>query len=183
VFNHLYSLGLYAMKLLQTIHNIDLQTFHWCLRRKYWEPSIKIYRLVSASADGHLYLLINAMFIIFEHWLALQVFVLGLFIERFSYFILKNKLRRSRPQQTIPGFFSVIEANDQFSFPSGHTSAAFLATGLLATFFPLALIPLLIWAINVGISRIILGVHFPSDCLAGAALGFSISQYSLYLLA
>jgi undecaprenyl-diphosphatase len=170
------------MKLLQTIHSLDLQTFHWCLKRKYRRPTVKLYRLISGTADGHLYLLINSIFVIFEQWLALKSFTIGLFIERSLYFILKNKLKRNRPQQAIPGFYSVIQASDQFSFPSGHTSAAFLATGLLAHLYPPVLIPMLIWAINVGISRVMLGVHFPSDCLAGAALGFSISQYSLYLL-
>jgi undecaprenyl-diphosphatase len=170
------------MKLLQTIHSIDLQTFHWCLQRRYWKQTVRLYRYISSSADGHLYLLINSIFIIFDQWLAVKAFALGLFIERSLYFILKNRLKRNRPQQAIPGFHSVIQASDQFSFPSGHTSAAFLTTGLLAHFYPLMLIPLLVWAINVGISRVMLGVHFPSDCLAGAALGFGISQYSLYLI-
>jgi undecaprenyl-diphosphatase len=171
------------MKFLQTIHGIDLRTFHWCLQCKYRKPIIGLYRWVSSSADGHLYLLINLLCVMLEQWLAIKVFVLGFFIERSSYFVLKNRLKRNRPQQAIPGFSSVIQASDQFSFPSGHTSAAFLTTGVLAYFYPLFLIPVLIWAINVGISRIILGVHFPSDTIAGAVLGFGISQYSLYLLA
>jgi undecaprenyl-diphosphatase len=171
------------MKLLQTIHSIDLRTFKWCLQRKYWKLIIRLYRWISSSADGHLYLLINALFVVFEQWLALKVFALSFCIERSLYFFLKNKLKRNRPQQAIPGYQSVIQASDQFSFPSGHTSAAFLTMGLLTYLYPVLLIPLLLWAINVGISRVMLGVHFPSDTIAGALLGFTISQYSLYLLA
>jgi undecaprenyl-diphosphatase len=55
-----------------------------------------------------------------------QVLLLALAQERALYFCLKNTLKRRRPQNAIPGFHALIAPSDEFSFPWGHTSAAFL---------------------------------------------------------
>jgi undecaprenyl-diphosphatase len=138
-------------------------------------------RWISRSADGYLYIFSAIMFALFQRWDIVKILAVGFACERILYFLLKNLLKRNRPQQSIPGFTSVIQPSDQFSFPSGHTSAAFLMMGLLSAFFPAVIIPLLIWATWVGISRVMLGVHFPTDTVAGALLGYSISQFSLHL--
>ncbi len=169
------------MKILYAIHSIDLRTFNWFLERKYRASFVQMSRLVSRSADGPLYLIISCFLVVLNNWLLIKVLFIGFTIERISYFILKNKLKRNRPQQTIPGFISVIQPSDQFSFPSGHTSAAFLVMGLVMTFYPALTIALLLWAFSVGLSRVVLGVHFPTDSVAGALLGYSISQLCLTL--
>jgi undecaprenyl-diphosphatase len=110
-------------------------------------------------------------------------------LERPLYFILKNGLKRSRPAQIIPGFNSIIIPSDHFSFPSGHTSGAFIfATAITLSLadasstFGINAETLLIstlysWAVMVGVSRVMLGVHFPGDTLAGATLGTSITIF------
>lgn len=170
------------MKLLNAIHSLDLWTFDWCLKRKHREGIVTMSRWVSRSADGYLYLLAGIIFILAQQWAITKALATGFVIERISYFILKNKLKRNRPQQAIPGFQSVIQPADQFSFPSGHTSAAFLMMGIISAFFPVLLWALLVWAVWVGVSRVMLGVHFPTDIVAGALLGFGISQLSLALI-
>ena len=105
----------------------------------------------------------------------------ALILERGLYFSLKNSLKRRRPQEAVPGFRSLITASDQFSFPSGHSSCAFLlATSLVLVYgAPVAIIYL--WAGAVALSRILLGVHFPGDTLAGALMGTSIALLSAEL--
>ena len=71
---------------------------------------------------------------------------------------------------------------DQFSFPSGHTITAFAVTVSLAMFYPGAAIPLLFCSISVAASRIMLGMHFLSDVLAGAAIGSSLALGSVWLI-
>lgn len=167
------------MRLLQSIHYFDLLAFGWCLRRKHRKMFIALSRLISKTADGPLYVLSAVIMATYNYWHIVIVLAVGFSIERLIYFIAKQYFRRNRPPQVIPGFQSVIQPSDQFSFPSGHTSAAFLITGLLCTFFPPLCWGLYPWAIAVGTARVMLGVHFPSDILAGALLGHLLSLAAL----
>jgi undecaprenyl-diphosphatase len=109
----------------------------------------------------------------------LAAILLAFLIERPIYFVLKNSLKRNRPEASIKNFHSVITPSDQFSFPSGHTSAAFMMATLLGFYFPSLSILLYGWAALVGCSRVVLGVHFPTDILVGALLGISVAFFSL----
>jgi len=111
--------------------------------------------------------------------LLLQTVLLSFLIERPVYFVLKNSLKRNRPQAALINFRSIITPSDKFSFPSGHTSAAFMMATLLSYYFPPLIIPLYCWATLVGCSRVVLGVHFPTDILVGIILGISTALFSL----
>ena len=107
----------------------------------------------------------------------------GFLLERSLYVVLKNTCRRRRPPDFLQDFESLILAADKFSFPSGHTSAAFFAVTFLVSGVSLVFLPLYLWALAVGLSRVILGVHFPSDILAGALLGASLAMALTYGIA
>ena len=89
----------------------------------------------------------------------------GLFIE------LKRAFRRPRPCTLEPHCWSQLLPPDQFSFPSGHTITAFAVAASLGGFYPEMLPGLLFVAVSIAASRVVLGMHFLSDVLAGAALG------------
>ena len=138
----------------------------------------RIAKLVSRSGDGYLQLLLPLLILIYLGQPALPFFtavLVAFALERSWYWILKNSLKRRRPPVAIPSFEAVIKASDEFSFPSGHTSGAFLLAIMVSADFPLFAMPLFIWAATVGLSRVILGVHFPADILAGIGLAGSVA--------
>ena len=92
---------------------------------------------------------------------------------------LKHKTHRPRPYQVHQDVFVTGKPLDRFSFPSGHTLHAD-AFGMVALFyFPLLAILLIPFIVMVAMSRVILGLHYPSDVLAGAAIGYAIAAISI----
>lgn len=85
--------------------------------------------------------------------------------------VLKRTLNRARPSTAIEGFEALTENPDAFSFPSGHTAAAFGVAVALAG-EPAGAGPLsLTLAAGIALSRVYLGAHYPLDVLVGVALG------------
>ena len=171
------------MILLQTIHQFDVTTFHWFLKRKRRDLAVNISRKVSLTADGPAYVLIGLMALAAGDRLFATLLVLGFAVERAIYFVFKSGFKRNRPPQAIPGFESVIQPSDQFSFPSGHTSAAFFMATALTLYMPALAVVLVPWAMLVGLARVVLGVHFPTDIVAGAVIGTSVCLWTSSFLA
>jgi membrane-associated phospholipid phosphatase len=87
-------------------------------------------------------------------------------------YILKYAVNRDRPYVTHTDLHPLGSENSR-SFPSGHTSSAFSTAMSLSLIYPkwYVAVPAFAWASATGYSRMYLGVHYPTDVLAGAVLG------------
>lgn len=94
---------------------------------------------------------------------------------------LKAKLVRERPCISLAGIRAVVAPLDRYSFPSGHTLHAVCMTLLATSHFPE--LGWLLWPFTLLVagSRPVLGLHYPTDVLAGALLGASLAGLSLAL--
>jgi membrane-associated phospholipid phosphatase len=94
--------------------------------------------------------------------------ILGVFVVNV---VIKNVVRRQRPK--IPGLPPLVGTPTGLSFPSTHAGTSFAGARALAE-AGLPAVPLRILAISLAASRLYLGVHYPSDIAAGAALGHAL---------
>lgn len=163
------------MDVLKTqFQQVDTNAFLWVQRRFCQKTHMPIVRFISSTGDGWLYLMIAIAVYLLGVEQAIPFIVTSLvayFLQVPLYMLLKKKFKRNRPEDFITSFKARIEPSDQFSFPSGHTAAAFVMATQILIYFPFLSIVGFIWAISIGISRVLLGVHFPGDILAGIALG------------
>jgi undecaprenyl-diphosphatase len=95
------------------------------------------------------------------------------------YRTMKRRIRRPRPSDAGAGVIAWIAPLDQFSFPSGHTLHAVAFTLIGCFWFPTLAIVLIPFTILIALSRIVLGLHYPSDVLAAIGIGAAVAGGSL----
>jgi len=157
------------MEMLSRLHHFDRRLFTRIFRQGERRAVIPLAIALSRSGDVYLYLMLTLLLVAFA-------------IERTLYRSLKNTLKRPRPPNAIPGFNSLIATSDKFSFPSGHSSGAFLLATALVVIYGGPMLVIYLWAAGVALSRVVLGVHFPGDILAGSLMGSSIALACATLL-
>jgi undecaprenyl-diphosphatase len=92
---------------------------------------------------------------------------------------LKHRLVRERPFIRHPGITLAMTPLDRYSFPSGHTLHAVSFAWQASVHFPELAWVLLPFAALIASSRVVLGLHYPSDVLAGAAIGGALAELGL----
>ena len=92
---------------------------------------------------------------------------------------LKGKTLRPRPYQVLQDVLLTGKPLDYFSFPSGHTLHAAAFTCMTLAYYPSLAVLVIPFSFMVAVSRVVLGLHYPSDVLAGAVIGSAMALISL----
>jgi undecaprenyl-diphosphatase len=160
---------------------VDALEFQWCerLNRSCRRDSVRdAFRFVSRLGDGIAWYLLMLLIPVCYGEAGLRPALLmagtgavGLAI----YKLLKSRLVRERPYITFERILPGTPALDRYSFPSGHTLHAVSFTWLATTHFPELGWILVPFATLIAASRVVLGLHYPSDVLAGGAIGAALA--------
>ncbi|MFH1600944.1 MAG: phosphatase PAP2 family protein [Pseudomonadota bacterium] len=161
----------------------------WCLVANRWGTRSVVrayFRAVSRLGDGAFWYALMAALIVFDGWRGLavsaQLAATGL-VALLMYRKLKRWTRRPRPFAADVRIRAWVAPLDEFSFPSGHTLHAVAFTVVALAHYP-GLAPLLLpFAASVAASRIVLGLHYPSDVLAATGIGLALGTLSLWIVA
>jgi len=106
----------------------------------------------------------------------------ALFLSHLPVATIKKIYPRKRPYLVLPESKVMENPLHDHSFPSGHTTAIFSIVTPLILYLPILAIILVPLAIFVGTSRVFLGLHYPSDVLAGACLGSATGLLSVFMI-
>ncbi|WP_104490455.1 phosphatase PAP2 family protein [Acinetobacter indicus] len=132
------------------------------------------FKVVSRLGDGLFWYVMLATVWLWQGLLyGLQIIylLLGGSVGTGIYKLLKSKTVRPRPYQVHQVIRLGERPLDHFSFPSGHTLHAVMITTVLGYIQPLLLVLMLPFTILVALSRMVLGLHYPSDVAVGALIG------------
>lgn len=169
---------------LHRINEYDVALCAFCNRQSRHFTVRNFFRLVSRLGDGVFWYALMVVLLV-EHGIGavpavLHMIAVGLIGTLFYKFI-KGKTLRPRPFNVYPAIKCAGKTLDQFSFPSGHTLHAVAFSIVVVSYYPGLVWLVSPFALLVALSRPVLGLHYPSDVLAGGVLGAAVALISLVL--
>lgn len=163
---------------LQRISRWDVELCEFCNRQSRRLSVRNLFRLASRLGDGVFWYVLMIVLLLRYQAAALPAVIHMLAVGLACtavYKLVKHKTLRPRPFNVYPSIVCMGKTLDQFSFPSGHTLHA-VGFSIVAVFhFPVLIWLVLPFSILVALSRPVLGLHYPSDVLAGALIGTTIA--------
>lgn len=97
--------------------------------------------------------------------------------------VLKPLVARIRPYEVIEGLTILVAREGEKSFPSGHAANSLTCAWALFRTMPKKFgVPVLVLAILIALSRLYVGVHYPSDVICGAAIGIALAELALLIV-
>ncbi|HEY6642424.1 phosphatase PAP2 family protein [Povalibacter sp.] len=172
----------------ELFRRVDAIEYGWCLRLNRSCSGRRVRELfatVSRLGDGVFwYTLVLSLPLIYGQSALLPVLRMAIvgFTGLALYKYLKSRLVRERPYISLAGVVPGTKVLDRYSFPSGHTLHAVSFTVLITASHPELALLCVPFTLLVAMSRVVLGLHYPSDVAAGALLGASLALASMVLI-
>ena len=172
----------------RAIARFDILEHALCVRLNRTSHRIVVRRffsLVSRLGDGVFWYVLMLVLALTQGrsglMAALQMAVAAVF-GVVIYKALKHRLVRERPFVSHPDVLCGTPPLDRYSFPSGHTLHAVLFTCIAVAWFPQLAFVLLPFAVLVALSRVVLGLHYPTDVVVGALIGWLLARLAQWLV-
>lgn len=166
------------------LQNFDLMLLEWISNNLHNPILDKIFIVLTTLGDNGLIWIIIALLLLVTKkyrkagFLILCALLLNLILVNG---LLKNIVQRTRPFDAVPTVQLLISKPSSFSFPSGHTSSAFAAVGIISSLMKKYRLYFIALAILIAFSRMYLFVHYPTDIIGGAMMGIICAKVVLIL--
>ena len=167
-----------------TVLDLDLKGCVYLNHFSHSQTVAYFFKIISRLGDGLFWLTMLAGLWMLEglfYLVQLLYLIMSGSIGTVIYKILKQKTTRPRPYQVHQVIVLGERPLDHFSFPSGHTLHAVMVTTTLGYIQPILLLLMLPFTILIALSRMILGLHYPSDVLVGAVIGAAVASLMIVL--
>lgn len=171
---------------METLIHMDgaiLMFLQESVRNVVLDPIMKV--ITTLGNAGILWIVLTILLLIPKKtrkigWMSACALLFSLLINNI---LLKNLVARVRPYNAIEGLIPIIKKPSEFSFPSGHAGSSLASACVLYRKLPKKFgIPILVLAILISFSRLYVGVHYPTDVLAGAITGIVCSYLGEWLI-
>ncbi|MEO6171687.1 MAG: phosphatase PAP2 family protein [Arenimonas sp.] len=159
----------------------------WCVQANTWAEQTLVrryFQTVSRLGDGPIWYLLGAIILLVEGRNGIPAFLhlsVMAVITSLLYRYLKKWTKRPRPFANDKRIHVWAAPLDEFSFPSGHTLHAVSFTLVALAYYPVLAPVLIPLAISIALSRVILGLHYPSDVVAATVIG-SLLAWASFLI-
>lgn len=164
---------------MEHIISLDFGILNWIAEHVQSDSLDQVMPRISFLGNsGMIFILISVLLLCVpkERSKGVQMLLALVFSLIFCNLLLKNLVTRVRPFDMVGGIELLVQAPQDYSFPSGHTSAAFAAATVMVLNRSRLRGLFLVFALLMGFSRLYLYVHFPSDVLGGMLTGM-VSGY------
>ncbi|MDI1253831.1 phosphatase PAP2 family protein [Thermomonas sp.] len=170
------------------VHRLVDAESSWCLRANRVcarQGLLRYFTAVSRLGDGVFWYALMAAMVLLDGMAgvraSLHLALTGL-VALALYKLLKRWTRRPRPFASDVRIHAWVAPLDEFSFPSGHTLHAVAFSLVAMAHYPMLAILLVPFTASVALSRVVLGLHYPSDVLAATVIGSALAGFSLWLV-
>jgi len=168
------------------LHGLDLNILYF-FNHQLANPILDGFFLFIAESKIFLtFLLLFALVLFYRGSFKLKtviilVIVCIAIVDPVCHYILKPLVGRIRPCYTLHDIRLLVGCGGKFSFPSNHAANSFAIAGLISYFYRKYTVLLATIAVLIGLSRIYLGRHYPSDVLGGAVFGLLVAVIVIFL--